>query len=378
MRGEVANLEVVEGPGVCRVVDSNAGHFRSDVPLFLVMDYVPGPTLAEYTRATPQALPVALQVTGSLLRTLAHCHNRRVIHRDIKPNNIVLRDGDPAHPVLLDFGLSFNDDGHPDSFETASGQHLGNRFFVLPEYHSRDGDKRDSVSDLTQCVGLLFWLLTGRNPDVPVDEQGLRPHERGSARQYMQALQPPVRERLARVFDMGFMNEKAKRWQSAESLTVAIEAILQGGSEGGPVKAFSARMQEVRARAEARPDRKRITLVAALIDKIAQATRDAVTTANQQLEGTLSLGIASGAMDKTRSMATVLVVSDLVRGSLLGNWTVGAQLVESEFVVSFGVAPNLTAVARVALYDPQAETLLAEGVQDAVAKVVEGCFAEGG
>src|SRR5205823_165431 len=94
--------------GVARWAESNADDTHDDEELYLVTEYVKGPTLSEVVQSATQSKDVAATIVINLLETLAHCHNEGPVHRDIKPDNVVLRDGDPSRPVLLDFGLTFN------------------------------------------------------------------------------------------------------------------------------------------------------------------------------------------------------------------------------------------------------------------------------
>src|SRR5439155_843189 len=80
-------------------------------------------------------------------------------------------------PDLLDFGLTSS----PEpvlTIDPESGRHIGDRFIYLPEDSTRGADRKTDLSDLTQCAGLLFYLVTHQPPETLIDDRGRRPHER--------------------------------------------------------------------------------------------------------------------------------------------------------------------------------------------------------
>ncbi len=218
---EAAALETLQLEGVPRVLDHNADKWREEDKLFIVMEYIEGPTLAKAVSERVFAIDAALETTISLLTTVRACHEANIVHRDIKPDNIILRGGRVAAAVLVDFGLSFNLE--TGEATTKSGENLGNRFLELPELHARNGNKRDPRSDVTSVVGVLFYLLTGSAPHVLVDEKGALPHQRAPIRD--QLAQIDTAEAVVRFFDQGFQVRIDERFQSDEAAMGAVEAI---------------------------------------------------------------------------------------------------------------------------------------------------------
>ena len=71
-------------------------------------DFFEGPTLRQWRETRERVeLDEAIDATRELLAILSKCHEAGLVHRDVKPDNIILADDDPGRPVLLDFGLSF-------------------------------------------------------------------------------------------------------------------------------------------------------------------------------------------------------------------------------------------------------------------------------
>ena len=234
---EVANLRILDHEGVAKCVDSNTDHFEDEeVELFMVTEYIEGSDLQELVENDPLPLGRAASITLEIANILDYCHKTGsggVVHRDLKPSNIIVREGEEDHPVLLDFGLSFNEETQPDGFATEDGQHLGNRFLILPELVG-PGDKRDARSDISQCVGILYFLLTGLPPDQPEDKEGKRPHERSSFQRVWDNVPEEKGRQLRRILDVGFKRLLDHRWQTAEALVLELRALL-ADSEGESV-----------------------------------------------------------------------------------------------------------------------------------------------
>jgi eukaryotic-like serine/threonine-protein kinase len=104
-QAEIAALSRLHHPGMTRPLDS--GLTLNGDP-FLVLDYIPGPTLRELIDAGPLPLARALRLLDQIAGALIEAHSLGIIHLDLKPENIVVRGGTPAveQAVLLDFGIA--------------------------------------------------------------------------------------------------------------------------------------------------------------------------------------------------------------------------------------------------------------------------------
>lgn len=125
---------------------------------WLAMEPVPGAELGRYTRP-PRLLPesLVLQVCQRLAKALAHAHRHGVVHRDVKPANVLVHW--PTHTVkLTDFGLA----RLADSSNTATGMMLGSPTYMAPEQLA--GSVPTPRSDLYALGITLFELLVGRAP----------------------------------------------------------------------------------------------------------------------------------------------------------------------------------------------------------------------
>lgn len=120
---------------------SNAERFATDEPLFLVTEFILGVTIEDAISNQSLSLDTAVQTTLRLLNIVEYCHSQEVVHRDIKPANAIFRNGNPYDPVLLDFGLSFNQENLNES-GTDTEEEIGNRFLWLPELRHPGANNR--------------------------------------------------------------------------------------------------------------------------------------------------------------------------------------------------------------------------------------------
>ena len=247
MQQEVNLLRLLGGIGTPIVIEANTEHWEEvGLPLYVVMDWIEGPTITEYIRNHAFSIGEAILVTNGLLSTIEACNRVGIYHRDLKPDNVVLKHGKLREPIILDFGMAWS---HPHDeetleFETETGQELGNRFLRLPEY-APGKHIRDQRSDLTMLVGMLFFMVTGFAPRVLTDANGKMPHE-SLATRFPEHLHSDLRwPKLRRVFNIGFQIRLDLRFQSPEQLRVAIDKIETSLGETDVLTAEIERLHEI-------------------------------------------------------------------------------------------------------------------------------------
>lgn len=218
MQQEAAALQALEGNGAPKLLDSNVEYWnQKDVPLYIVMEWIEGPTLSEIKR--PINLDYTLSAINSILQIVDKCHGLHIHHRDLKPDNLIVRHSDLNQIVLVDFGMSWSKLPQESAriFDTPIGSELGNRFLRLPE-NAPGQIAHDPRSDITMIIGLLYFLLTGKAPRQLLNGNNQMPHEEFEGSFSKDLLTDPRWPRLKRVFHIGFQFMLDMRFQNIKQL----------------------------------------------------------------------------------------------------------------------------------------------------------------
>ena len=162
---EVGVLSRLKHPHVVRILGTGVDQGVQ----WLALDYVEGESLAERLRRGPLPAPEALRIAQQLAQALAYVHSCGVLHRDLKPDNVLLRGG---QPLLTDFGLAL-DEGGAHSRVTATGVSQGTPGFWAPEQALGQTARFGPHTDLYGLGAVLYACLTGR---APVEGQSLQAH----------------------------------------------------------------------------------------------------------------------------------------------------------------------------------------------------------
>ena len=153
-KNESKAIAVISHPNVVKVNDVSFG----DLIQYIVMEYIDGITLKEYIEQSgPLSWNEAVHFTLQILRGLQHAHDKGVVHRDIKPQNImVLPDGVIK---VADFGIARFARSEQ---ETITDKAIGSVHYISPE--QAKGDKTDEKADIYSVGVMLYEMLTGQLP----------------------------------------------------------------------------------------------------------------------------------------------------------------------------------------------------------------------
>ena len=202
--------------------------------VFFVMGYIDGETLtARVRRAGPLAAGEGSKLIQELAWALAYAHSAGVIHRDVKPDNVLI-DRASGRAMLTDFGIARVSDGMSI---TGLGEIVGTAQFVSPEQAS--GGSVDARSDLYSLGVTGFFALTGRLPfEAPTLVATLAMHLTQPAPP-VATLREGLPSALATSIDRCLAKDPADRFRSGEELADAIGVARAGEREVAPaIRAF--------------------------------------------------------------------------------------------------------------------------------------------
>lgn len=212
----------------------------------LIMDYIPGPTLAQYMKHLHEHdKHIPLEVVAKLLHSIAsaldYAHKQGIIHRDIKPANVLLRSPSQeidierallldVEPILTDFGLVRLLDS---TLQTTSGSVSGTPTYMSPE-QSR-GEKVDKHTDIYSLGVMLYEMVAG---SVPFQAETAF----GMLMKHINEPPPPIKsisQDLQDLLDRALAKDPRVRYQTASEMANEFYTIINGKSASSDTKYFA-------------------------------------------------------------------------------------------------------------------------------------------
>jgi hypothetical protein len=222
-RREARAIAALRHPNILTIYDYGEEHGIA----YIVMEYVPGGTLKARLSGQPMEWPDAATLILPVGRALSYAHSQGVVHRDVKPANILLPR--PDWPLLADFGL-VKLIGHQQGI-TRPGSSVGTPAYVSPEQAA--GEEVDHHSDIYSLGIVLYELLTGRLPfeaESPVDMMFRRLHEPPLP---PRRLNPHITPQLEGAIVRALARDPAARHPNMEALVDDLSRLP--GATGRPV-----------------------------------------------------------------------------------------------------------------------------------------------
>ena len=200
-------------PNIVSVYDVSRG---GDME-YIVMELIDGITLKQYMEKRGQLnWRESLHFITQIMRGLSHAHSRGIIHRDIKPQNImVLRDGSVK---VADFGIACL----ADSAQTLTQEALGSVHYISPE--QARGDRPDARSDIYSSGVVLYQMLTGRLPFEGESAVSVAIQHLSSIPLAPREINPDIPEQLELICMKAMAPDLEHRYQSADAMIADLEA----------------------------------------------------------------------------------------------------------------------------------------------------------
>ena len=229
-RREAQSAASLNHPSIVAVYDTGEDMSGSSHVPYIVMEYVDGRTLRDLLRDDRRLLPErALEITDGVLRALDYSHRHGIVHRDIKPGNVMLtRTGEVK---VMDFGIA-RAVSDAQATMTQTAQVIGTAQYLSPE--QARGERVDARSDLYSTGCLLYELLTGRPPflgDSPVAIAYQHVRENPVPPSHLDPEIPPWADSIVL---RAMAKDPAQRYQSAADMRTDIQRALSGVPVAAP------------------------------------------------------------------------------------------------------------------------------------------------
>jgi serine/threonine protein kinase len=232
---EAKTISSLNHPHICVLHDVG----QQDGIDYLVMEYVEGETLAKRLEKGPLALEQVLKYGAQLADALDKAHHRGVVHRDLKPGNIMLT---PSGGKLLDFGLAkptalpvsvaaLTAEATQSPPVTEQGTIVGTFQYMSPE--QIEGKELDGRSDIFSLGAVLYEMLTGRHAFEGKSQLSVASAILGKDPAPISSLKPLIPPALDHGIRRSLAKDPDDRWQTARDLAFELKWIAEGTSQSG-------------------------------------------------------------------------------------------------------------------------------------------------
>jgi serine/threonine-protein kinase len=239
---EIEIAAQLQHPHILPLLDSGeAGGF-----LYYVMPFVEGESLRErLARAGQLPAPEAVRILIQVVDALAHAHSRGLVHRDVKPENVLLSG---RHAMVTDFGVAKAlSEATGRQHVTTAGVALGTPAYMAPEQAAAD-PHIDHRVDLYAVGVMAYELLTGQPPFVGLSAAEVLAAHVTKPPKEITIHRPAVSPALAQIVMRCLAKLPADRWQSAEELLSRLEPMLTPSGGSTPTASTPAVAAEIAAR----------------------------------------------------------------------------------------------------------------------------------
>jgi serine/threonine-protein kinase len=215
---EIKLASQLDHPHIAKILDSGEREWL----VYYIMSFVEGATLRERldsTRCLP--IPETLRIAGDLLDALEHAHRHGIIHRDVKPANVVLS---AEGAVLLDFGIARAVVASGTDQLTRSGIAVGTSTYMSPEQITAVADI-DHRSDLYSVGCVLYECLAGQPPFMNRNEAVVLQLHLTQPPPDVRSLRPEAPVELATTITKALAKGREERWASAAAMRETLAGV---------------------------------------------------------------------------------------------------------------------------------------------------------
>ncbi len=211
-------------PNIAQVLEVGSA---DDGRLYFAMEYVPGVPLSEFCNRRGVDIEHRLELFLQVCEGVQHAHQKGVIHRDLKPGNIMVADYHGTQVVkVIDFGIAkgMDDFGRLDPGSTRTGTPIGTPAYMSPEQARGEPGAIDTRTDVYALGGVLYKLLTD---ETPITEDVLsRSTDVGLARALMDSVTTPPSKRVLEVAHLADTEWKRRMAGDPQSLARRLQGDL--------------------------------------------------------------------------------------------------------------------------------------------------------
>lgn len=219
-------------PGIAQIYEAGAAVVEVGQPAqpYIAMELVRGPALNVYAEEKGLDTRAKLELVARVCDAVHHAHQRGVIHRDLKPGNILVDES--GQPKVLDFGVARAADAdlRVTTLQTSVGQLIGTLPYMSPEQVLADPNEVDTRSDVYALGVVLYQLLTGRLPldlksrSIPEAARLIRDEAPARLSSVSRVFRGDVETIVAKAME----KNKTRRYQSAAELAEDLRLYLGG------------------------------------------------------------------------------------------------------------------------------------------------------
>ena len=218
---EIKLASQLNHPHIAHLLDSG----ERDWLVYYVMSYVQGPTLRDMlSQRVRLTVPDTLRVADDLLDALEHAHGHGILHRDVKPENVVIGS---QGAVLLDFGIARAVWASGSDRLTRSGIAVGTSTYMSPEQITAL-QEIDLRSDLYSLACVLFECLAGQPPFTHRNEAVVLQMHLTQPAPDLRSIRPEVPAELAQSLTRALAKTPEERWQNATAMRDALATVPVG------------------------------------------------------------------------------------------------------------------------------------------------------